>query len=323
MSTSQTKYPKFLDADFEKDISGRITPRDGPIVLRNPHIDDLAEDVLYHLDLSDKKNDLPAMFGDVKFVCFGGSPKRMEKFAHFMVKELNINIQAGMTLSNISHGSDRYVLYKVGPVLSVSHGMGIPSMSIVFHEVLKLLYHACCKDVKLFRLGTSGGLGLEPGTVVITDAAVDGLLRPYMEVATLGMLLQHPAFLDRDLCEELQAIGSADTSYNTVIGKTMCTYDFYEGQARLDGAFCDFTVEDKLAFLKRIHDRGVLNIEMESLCFAAMAHRAAVKSAIICCTIVDRLQSDQISASHEMLEDWQGRCQQIVAKYIRRHLNIQ
>ena len=50
------------------------------------------------------------------------------------------------------------------------------------------------------------------------------------------------------------------------------------GQGRLDGAFCDFTNEDKMAFLKRVHDKGIVNIEMESLCFAAMAHRAGVRS---------------------------------------------
>ena len=50
------------------------------------------------------------------------------------------------------------------------------------------------------------------------------------------------------------------------------------GQGRLDGAFCDFNNEDKMAFLKRIHDKGIANIEMESLCFAAMAHRAGVRS---------------------------------------------
>ena len=37
--------------------------------------------------------------------------------------------------------------------------MGIPSLSIVFHEVLKMLHYAECTDVKFFRLGTSGGLG--------------------------------------------------------------------------------------------------------------------------------------------------------------------
>lgn len=318
-----SEFPRFLDLDVDRDISGRITPRDGPVTVRNPHIENLSEDVLYHLDLGNKSHDLPGMFRDVKFVCFGGSPSRMLKFAEFMVKELNVKIPAGMGLKDISHGSDRYVLYKVGPVLSVSHGMGIPSLSIVFHEILKMLHHAECTDVKFFRLGTSGGLGLEPGTVVVTEAAVDGLLRPYMEVATLGMILQHPAFLDKNLCEEILGIAKEDKSFKSVMGMTMCTYDFYEGQARLDGAFCDFTAEDKMAFLKRIHDRGIQNIEMESLCFAAMAHRAAVKSAIICCTIVDRLKSDQITATHETLEDWQMRPQRIIAKYIRRQLGLE
>ena len=55
-----------------------------------------------------------------QFVCFGGSPKRMEKFAFYMVKELQFKLTAGQTLYDISHGSDRYVLYKVGPVISVS-----------------------------------------------------------------------------------------------------------------------------------------------------------------------------------------------------------
>lgn len=50
------------------------------------------------------------------------------------------------------------------------------------------------------------------------------------------------------------------------------------GQARLDGAFCDYTEEDKMNFLKRAYTRGIANIEMESLCFAAMCHRAGVKS---------------------------------------------
>ena len=43
-------------------------------------------------------------------------------------------------------------------------------------------------------------------------------------------MLQHPAFLDRELCKELLEISKQDTSYTTVIGKTMCTYDFYEGK---------------------------------------------------------------------------------------------
>lgn len=50
------------------------------------------------------------------------------------------------------------------------------------------------------------------------------------------------------------------------------------GQARLDGFFCDYSKEDKMAFLRRVHNRGIKNIEMESLCFAAYCYRAGIKS---------------------------------------------
>lgn len=37
--------------------------------------------------------------------------------------------------------------------------MGIPSISIMLHELIKLLHHAKCRDVTIIRIGTSGGLG--------------------------------------------------------------------------------------------------------------------------------------------------------------------
>lgn len=69
----------------------------------------------------------------------------------------------------------------MGPVLCLSHGMGIPSVSILLHEVIKLMYHAGCKDPIFFRLGTCGGIGIDGGNVIISESAVDGLMRPYLE----------------------------------------------------------------------------------------------------------------------------------------------
>ena len=54
-------------------------------------------------------------------------------------------------------------------------------MSVLLHEMFKLLSHAGAKDVTIFRLGTSGGLGLDPGSVVVTSEAVNGLLKPEYE----------------------------------------------------------------------------------------------------------------------------------------------
>lgn len=59
--------------------------------------------------------------------------------------------------------------------------MGIPSVGILLHEIIKLMYHARVKDPVFFRLGTCGGIGLEPGTVVVSEEVVDGMMNPYLE----------------------------------------------------------------------------------------------------------------------------------------------
>lgn len=52
------------------------------------------------------------------------------------------------------------------------------------HEMIKLMYHARCKDPIFIRIGTCGGIGVEGGTTVITEEAVDGLLRNTYEVVS-------------------------------------------------------------------------------------------------------------------------------------------
>ena len=59
--------------------------------------------------------------------------------------------------------------------------MGIPSVGILLHEVIKLMYHARVKDPVFFRLGTCGGIGLDGGQLVITEQAVDGMMQPFLE----------------------------------------------------------------------------------------------------------------------------------------------
>lgn len=49
-----------------------------------------------------------------------------------------------------------------------------------------------------------------------------------------------------------------------------------------------------MEYLNKVHKAGVINIEMESLSFAALTHHAGIKSAVICVTLVDRLKGDQV-----------------------------
>lgn len=294
--------------------------RERSIYVSNPHLDSMKDDILYHFNLGTSTQDLPAMFGDVKFVCVGGSPWRMKSFTEYIAKELGL-ADPNAEYPNICEGTDRYAMYKVGPVLSVSHGMGIPSISIMLHELIKLLYHARCSDVTVVRIGTSGGIGLKPGTVVVTKQSVDAMFQPHIEQIILGKPVVRTTELDAKLAEDLLKCGDDLGEFETVIGNTMCTLDFYEGQARLDGAFCSYTEDDKQSYLAEAYAAGVRNIEMESSVFAAMCKLSNLRAAVVCVTLLDRQKGDQLTSSHEVLNNYQQRPQLLVGHYIKKKLN--
>lgn len=113
---------------------------DGTIKLQNQHIYSFPNDILYHLGLGAETHDLVEMFGDVKvsntiplqfqtfgfqFVCMGGTPRRMKEFAYYMIEVLNLKPPTGMRLSDIAQQGQRYNMYKVGPILSVSVSINV------------------------------------------------------------------------------------------------------------------------------------------------------------------------------------------------------
>ena len=59
----------------------------------------------------------------------------------------------------------------------------------------------------------------------------------------------YQAFLD-DLVKTLNGIGGLPY----VIGNTMTCNDFYETQGRLDGAFCEYSNQEKIKFIRKAHD---------------------------------------------------------------------
>ena len=93
------------------------------------------------------------------------------------------------------------------------------------------------------RMGTCGGIGLEPGTVVVTKEAVDGRLRSSLDMVILGKVLvvihftrcvpqgvSRESVLDQELALRLVEVGAQDAAFPTILGKTITTDDFYEGQ---------------------------------------------------------------------------------------------
>lgn len=147
----------------------------------------LAQDTLYHLGF-DSSMPLKKMFSDVKLVFFGGSGDRMLKargaqiviaVPHIWFRQLVRVIsrptfccvyfslhcfaqiasvveaaywpnKIGSALAPIG-STYRYSFYKTGPVLCISHGMGMPSFSILLHEVR----FACSTVIPLRRRSNS------------------------------------------------------------------------------------------------------------------------------------------------------------------------
>merc|ERR1740117_2341649 len=131
-------------------------------------------DNLYHLGL-DTNSPLQQWFGDTHTVCMMGSPGRVERFAQVLTDEFCHSAP----LANFSK-TDRCNLFKVGKVVVCSHGMGSGSCSIFLHEVSKLLFHAKAdlSNIAFIRLGTSGGVGVPGGSVVLTKQGMNACLEP-------------------------------------------------------------------------------------------------------------------------------------------------
>ena len=160
-------------------------------VCSNDHLVDLTKnqgDFLYHFGLGTNTNNLVDEFGDVKFVLMGGSPGRMLKMAKLLQEVLGIG--KGFEPVDLAKKGGRYSLYKVGPVICVNHNIGASTLSVVLHEIFKLLDHAGAarEEVHVIRLGTSGGLGVEPGTVVVTNTCVDAVKRSHFHSAECGKM---------------------------------------------------------------------------------------------------------------------------------------
>jgi uridine phosphorylase len=278
-------------------------------VHRNKNLEDVEVDHLYHLGLDSSMN-IKDLFGNVKFVCMGGSPDR----AYELAKKIEEKSDKTSTIEQFGK-TERTSLYKIGNVISMSHGMGMPSILIFLHEVTKLLEYAGCIDYIFLRIGTSGGIGIEPGTIVLTSEAVNSNFKSVFDHQVLDKTYSFPTNLDSNLIARIQSCVKTTNSF--VFGKTLGTNDFYEGQGRLDGALAPlYTDTEKQDYLQRAFMIGVRNIEMESTAFAAFCLRANIPSVIICVALINRLNGDQIIATKEEMKLYTDNLLDFVAGFI-------
>ncbi|XP_072174394.1 uridine phosphorylase 2-like isoform X1 [Diadema setosum] len=279
----------------------------------NPHLKKYESDCLFHIGFTTVEDDFQALFGDIKFICMGGTPSRMKRFSEFVAEQLKVEWK------DYTRG-ERYCIFKSGCVLCVNHGIGKPSASVVLHEIIKLVHYAQCKDPVFIRLGTCGGINCEPGTVVITDKALDEMFKPEYNLPVLGRIVTRPTQLSQEVADDIQSCQPSYNNFSIIKANTLCASDFFEGQARLDGALCQYSEEEKMEYIRRARDAGVRNIEMESAVIAGMCNAVNIKAAVVCVTLLDRLKSDQVLLSVDKVHELERRPMEVVIAYIRKKL---
>jgi len=273
-------------------------------------------DVYYHFGLSSDDPLLPR-FRDVRAVIMAGSGQRIKEFA-----QIWSDLNGGAEIVAVPK-EERFVTRYCAGVLFASHGMGMPSASIAVQELMRMIYFlkdgdpGAMDEVFWARVGTSGGVGVEGGTIVVTTEGLMADLRPY-RVLNGGMgEYWFDSTFPAAITEAIVA-ANASAGFDVVTGKTVAGNEFFLEQFRLDGAVCMETPETKMAWLEWIHDNGVRNIEMEGAMMAGyLNHWGFSQFAMICTTLLNRLHGDQVTASPEQLHAYSENSGTALFNYLR------
>jgi len=260
-----------------------------------------TEDIYYHLGAASSDPILDALV-DVSAVILAGSADRICEFASHW-SELN----GGSEILAFPK-ADRFTTRYTAGVLFVSHGMGMPSASIALQELMRMVFFLKRGDVDAMdqvfwcRVGTSGGVGLPAGTVVVSTEGLMVDLQPYRVLNGGNGVHRFDCRFPVSTYEAIIAANADVSDLSVVSGKTVASNEFFLEQFRLDGAVCLASPEEKMNWLRWLNSNGVRNIEMEGAMLAGyLNHWGFSRFAMICCTIINRLEGDQLTATPDEL----------------------
>ncbi|MCE9517011.1 MAG: uridine phosphorylase, partial [Mycobacterium sp.] len=214
-------------------------------------LDGSREDVYYHFGVASSEAIL-APLRDVRAVVMAGSGGRIKEFA-----ERWSQLNGGSEIVAFPK-EDRFVTRYTAGVLFASHGMGMPSASIALQELMRMVFFLKAGDLDALdevfwcRVGTSGGVGLPGGTVVVSSEGLMADLRPYRLLNGGTGEYWFDGHFPATTCEAIIAANEY-TDFEIVSGKTVAGNEFFLEQFRLDGAVCLETPETKMAWLTWLH----------------------------------------------------------------------
>ena len=223
------------------------------------------------------RQQLIEQFGRIRFVVICGPESRAERIASLCVSQLNV----AKSYEKIGD-SEFFSLFKIGQILSCSHGMGLSSVCLFLNELFRIFNIAQNGEFELLRLGSSGGVGVDGGTLLVSTHCIDPItLKPEWQYFSCGHAIKTECILNAQMHKRFFAIAKAK-KYAVEYSKTASTETYYEGQARLDGALCPYSERDKMSYLHRLHKNGVRNFEMEGTVVSGICTRNNIKCGMRC-----------------------------------------
>ncbi|MFN7094399.1 MAG: hypothetical protein ACK4M7_03450 [Burkholderiales bacterium] len=264
----------------------------------NPFFQQLEVDYLYHLGL-DTGMDLANIFAGVKYVILTRYHDDVAIIAHEFARKWYSMEEDSFSFQPI-YKTERFHMYKIGPIIAISHGIGMPSLLICLNEIVKLLIHIKNFGVTFFKVGPAGGIGVEVGSIVISEEALNSQFEPVFHTIECGQEFSYQTSFDATISQGILHLAQAKQLPNLIVGKTIGAYDYYEEQGRLDGALpLPYTLEERDSYLTQASQKGVKSFDMEALAFAGFCSQLGIKACTIQSIIVNRLLSDQVAIGRQ------------------------
>ncbi|RFD24068.1 uridine phosphorylase [Mycobacterium uberis] len=282
-------------------------------------LDGSHEDVYYHFGVTSSDPILDELCG-IKAVILAGTGERITEFADRW-SELNGGSKVSRVIAFPKES--RFVTRYTAGVLFASHGMGMASASIALQELMRLVFFLKRGDLKVLdqvfwcRVGTSGGVGLPSGTVVVSSEGLMADLLPYRLLRGGDGEYWFDGRFPVDTHNAIIAANECIDDLTVMSGRTVSGNEFFLEQFRLDGAVCLETPATKTERLRWLDENGVCNIEMEGAMIAGyLNYWGFSKFAMICCILLNRLEGDQITATPQQLRKFSNNSVVVLFNYL-------
>ncbi|MFA4815602.1 MAG: hypothetical protein WC653_05975, partial [Candidatus Gracilibacteria bacterium] len=254
--------------------------------------------------------------------CAGGA--RAEEFFPAMDR-IQKDLAGALGLPRPSGKTERYWTFvvetPVGGVVCVNHHMGEPTHAILLEEMTRLMCHVGADrqehPFEISRWGTSGGLWVPPGTVVVARRGLDPAGEAIHKNWKFGKEMRRETGFTDEMRERILFAGENLEGVSIVEGDTVSCSTFHIDQGRVIDASTNLgTDEEKMAYLRYLYYQGARNMEMEGKGLAAHCNQHGIPVGMACVTLLDRSQGDQVTSTPAELLEYSGRPQQLFLEYM-------